>query len=153
MEGAMSEHEATGGGSVLATRLDALFRTSRPGNRRWTNDEVTEAIKKANPGLKVSGAYLSALRNGKRVRPSPELQVALAKFFGVSPAYFFDADYANQVDTQLAGLDKLREAGVRGIALRAVGLPQDSLDTIAAVLDQIRKQQGLPPIQDDESQP
>lgn len=60
----MPEHEATGGGSVLATRLDALFRTSRPGNRRWTNDEVTEAIKKTNPGLKVSGAYLSALRNG-----------------------------------------------------------------------------------------
>lgn len=146
----MPERAAVDGESVLAKRLDALFRTSRPGNRRWTNDEVSEAIKKANPDLKVSGAYLSALRNGKRVRPSPELQVALAKFFGVSPAYFFDADYANQADTQLATLDKLREAGVRGIALRAAGLPQDSLDTITAVLDQIRKQHGLPPVRDAE---
>ncbi|GLZ33949.1 hypothetical protein Lesp02_61370 [Lentzea sp. NBRC 105346] len=135
--------------SSLAERLDALFRTSRPGNRRWTNDEVAEAVKKANPELRVSGAYLSALRTGKRVRPSAELQVALAKFFGVSPAYFFDPDSASQVEAELAALDELSQAGVRGIALRAVGLPKDSLDTITAVLDQIRKQQGLPPVRDD----
>jgi transcriptional regulator with XRE-family HTH domain len=147
----MSEPEGRDGGSVLADRLDALFRTSKPENRRWTNDEVAEAVKKASPDLKVSGAYLSALRTGKRVRPSPELQVALAKFFGVSPAYFFDPDHASHVDAQLAVLDDLRQAGVRAVALRAVGLPKNSLDAITAVLDQIRKQQGLPPVQEDDS--
>jgi transcriptional regulator with XRE-family HTH domain len=149
----MSDEETLAGGSVLAVRLNTLFETSRPGKRRWTNDEVAEAIKRRKPDLRVSGAYLSALRTGKRTRPSPELQVALAEFFGVSPAYFFDADYAEQANAQLAALDELSRAGVREIALRAIGLSKDSLDTVLAVLDQIRKQQGLPPAQDDEMRP
>ncbi|MEU5693423.1 helix-turn-helix transcriptional regulator [Actinosynnema sp. NPDC020468] len=135
-------------GSILAARLDTLFRTSRPGDRRWTNDEVAEEIKRDNPGLRVSGTYLSALRTGKRVRPSPELQVALARFFGVSPAYFIDPDYADRVDSQLAVLDEFRQAGVRAVALRSIGLPPESLEMITAVLDQIREQRGLPPVRE-----
>lgn len=135
-------------GALLASRLDALFRRSRPGGRRWTNDEVATEIKQAHPDIKVSGAYLSALRTGKRTRPSPELQAALAEFFGVSPAYFVDPDYADRVGRQLAVLDELHETGVRGIALRAAGLPEASLEPIRAVLDEVRKLQGLPPVQD-----
>ncbi|RJQ71631.1 XRE family transcriptional regulator [Pseudonocardiaceae bacterium YIM PH 21723] len=133
-------------GSVLARRLDDLFRKSRPGGHRWTNDEVAAELKRANPDLKVSGAYLSALRTGKRVRPSPELQVALATFFGVAPSYFFDPDSADRVGRQLDALDQLSQAGVRAVALRAVGLPEQSLAAVTAVLDQIRKQEGLPPV-------
>jgi transcriptional regulator with XRE-family HTH domain len=136
--------------SVLAERLDYLFRNSRPRGRRWTNDEVAAEIKKEHPNIKVSGAYLSALRNGKRLRPSPELQVALAKFFGVSPAYFFDRDYADRVSAQLATLNELSQSGIRAIALRAVGLPEESLQAIAAVLDQVRALQGLPPVRDED---
>lgn len=134
--------------SVLAERLNYLFSNSRPKGRQWTNDEVAAEIKKVHPEIRVSGAYLSALRNGKRLRPSPELQVALAEFFGVSPAYFFDRDYADRVSAQLAVLNELSQAEVRAIALRAVGLPGESLQAIAAVLDQVRALQGLPPIQD-----
>src|SRR5690348_6230445 len=108
--------------SVLAERLDHLFRNSRPGGRRWTNDEVAEELKTRNPKIRVSGAYLSALRTGKRLHPSPELQMALAEFFGVAPAYFFDRDHADRVSAQLAALEELNQAGVRGLALRAVGL-------------------------------
>ncbi|MBX6766697.1 MAG: helix-turn-helix transcriptional regulator [Actinomadura rubrobrunea] len=133
---------------VLARRLDGLFRTSRPGGRRWTNDEVAAELKKINPDLRVSGAYLSALRTGKRTRPSPELLAALAKFFGVSPAYFFDSEHADRVDAQLALLDELHQAGVRSIAARAVGLPAESLETVRVLLDQIRKLHGLPPMED-----
>jgi transcriptional regulator with XRE-family HTH domain len=133
---------------VLAERLNDLFQTSRPQGRSWTNDDVAAELKKANPGLRVSGAYLSALRTGKRGRPSPELLTALAKFFGVAPAYFFDRDYADQATRQLAMLDELNKAGVRSIALRAVGLPSESLEAVRAVLDQIRKSQGLPPVED-----
>jgi hypothetical protein len=45
-------------------------------------------------------------------------------------------------------LDELNKAGVRSIALRAVGLPSESLEAVRAVLDQIRKSQGLPPVED-----
>jgi len=131
---------------VLAERLDALFRRSRPGGRQWTNDEVAAEIKRANPKLRVSGAYLSALRTGKRHNPSPDLQVALAQFFGVSPAYFFDRHHADRVQAQLAALEELSQTGVRSVALRAVGLSQENLEAITVVLDQIRIAQGLPPV-------
>jgi transcriptional regulator with XRE-family HTH domain len=137
-----------GGESVLAEQLNSLFRSSRPQGRSWTNDEVAGELKKRNPGLRVSGAYLSALRTGKRERPSYDLLAALARFFGVAPAYFFDRDYAEQTATQLAMLDEIHQAGVRGIALRAVGLPEEALEPVRAVLDQIRKLQGLPEIED-----
>jgi len=136
------------GESALAERLDGLFRSSRPQGRTWTNDDVAAELKQSHPRLRVSGAYLSALRTGKRERPSPELLDALATFFGVSPAYFYDRDHADQTTRQLAMLDELHQAGVRSIALRAVGLPPESLDAVTAVLDQIRKLQGLPPVDD-----
>ncbi|MBW5420698.1 helix-turn-helix domain-containing protein [Streptomyces sp. BG9H] len=135
------------GESALAERLDGLFRKSLPEGRRWTNNEVAEKIKERHPQIRVSGAYLSALRNGSRAHPSQELLAALAEFFGVSAAYFVDPDHAERVDAQLAGLEMLKQAGVRGVALRAVGLQQDSLEAITAVLDQVRKLQGLPPVE------
>ncbi|MFJ5532615.1 XRE family transcriptional regulator [Streptomyces sp. NPDC093261] len=134
--------------SVLAERLDSLFRSSRPEGRPWTNDEVAARLKEANPKLRVSGAYLSALRNGKRERPSHELLMALAQFFGVQYAYFFDQTYADQALAQLALLDELHQAGVRSIALRAAGLPPESLNAVMSVLDEIRKLQGLPPVEE-----
>lgn len=140
-----TQHES----SALAERLDALFRGSRPQGKRWTNDEVAAALKQDNPALRVSGAYLSAMRTGKRDNPSPELLGALAKFFGVSPAYFYDPGYENDVARQLALLDALHQSGVRSIALRAVGLPPESLEAVAAVMDQIRKLQSLPPVEDE----
>ncbi len=136
------------GDSMLAERLDSLFRSSRPRGRSWTNEEVATELKAHNPGLRVGGAYLSALRTGKRERPSYDLLEALAKFFGVAVAYFFDRDHADQTTQQLAMLDELHAAGVRSIALRAVGLPPESLDAVRAVLDQIRKLQGLADIED-----
>jgi len=36
----------------------------------------------------------------------------------------------------------------RSIAARAVGLPAESLEAVHAVLDQIRKLPGLPPVED-----
>jgi thiamine monophosphate synthase len=72
----------------------------------------------------------------------------LAKFFGVSPAYFFDPDRAERVSQQLTALDQMSQAGVRAVALRAVGLPAESLGAMAAVLDQMRKAQGLPPVEE-----
>ncbi|MFE1914461.1 helix-turn-helix domain-containing protein [Streptomyces anandii] len=133
--------------STLAGRLDSLFSRSLPAGRRWTNNEVADKIKEKHPHIRVSGAYLSALRNGSRTRPSQELLSALAEFFGVSPAYFVDPDYAERANAQLAGLEMLNQAGVRGLALRAVGLQKDSLEAVTAMLDQVRKLQGLPPVE------
>ncbi|MGW5054001.1 helix-turn-helix domain-containing protein [Actinokineospora sp. NPDC004072] len=139
-----------GGPTPLTSRLDRLFRISRPHGRQWSNAEVAAEIKKANPDLRVSGAYLSMLRTGKRTSPSTDLLLALARFFGVNPSYFFDDEdgQGERVRRQLEQLEMLRERGVVGIAQRAVGLPQSNLDLIIAMLDQARRQQGLPPVTD-----
>ncbi|WP_055563546.1 helix-turn-helix transcriptional regulator [Streptomyces atriruber] len=133
---------------ILAERLNSLFRKSRPEGRQWTNDEVAAKIRETRPGVRVSGAYLSALRTGKRTSPSSELLTALANFFGVSAAYFFDSQYSDRVDTQLAVLEQLQQTEVKGIAMRAAGLSADSLQTVKAVLDEIRRLQGLPAVED-----
>jgi transcriptional regulator with XRE-family HTH domain len=134
----------------LTGRLDRLFKISRPRGKQWSNAEVAAEIKRDNPDLRVSGAYLSMLRTGKRTSPSTDLLVALARFFGVNPSYFFDdeAGQGERVRKQLEQLEMLRQRGVVGIAQRAVGLPQANLDLITAMLDQARRQQGLPPITD-----
>lgn len=139
-----------GAPTPLTARLDRLFKLSRPQGRQWSNAEVAAEVKKDNPDLRVSGAYLSMLRTGKRTSPSTDLLVALAKFFGVNPSYFFDDEdgLGERVRRQLEQLEMLRQRGVVGIAQRAVGLPQANLDLITAMLDQARRQQGLPPVTD-----
>jgi ESX-1-secreted protein regulator len=133
---------------TLATRLDDLFRTARPRGRKWTNAEVAAELKAESPELKVGAVYLSQLRTGKRMNPSQELLAALARFFGVSIGYFFDEKVAESVLTELSTLEAMRQAGVRAVAMRAIGLPEESLQAITAILDQYRQMQHLPPVAD-----
>ncbi|MFI9504880.1 helix-turn-helix domain-containing protein [Nocardia sp. NPDC052566] len=130
----------------LAERIDLLFRLSRPAGRFWTNDEVAVEVKRIDPSVRASGAYLSALRNGKRTNPSQSLLSAVCRFFGVPDTYLTDQQAAGSISQQLAVLDTARRTGVHAIALRAVGLNDESLATVAAVLDHIRELQGLPPV-------
>ncbi|WP_437083140.1 helix-turn-helix domain-containing protein [Streptomyces sp. enrichment culture] len=133
---------------LLAKRLDDLFRTVRPKGKHWTNAEVAEELKRGNPDLKVGGVYLSQLRTGKRSNPSPDLLAALARFFGVSVAYFFDDEVAESVLGELAAVEALRQAGVRAVAMRAAGMKRENLQAITAIMDQYRQLQGLPPVTD-----
>ncbi|MER5869697.1 helix-turn-helix domain-containing protein [Streptomyces sp. NPDC002044] len=136
---------------LLAVRLDDLFKTVRPKGRHWTNAEVAEELKRANPELKAGGVYLSQLRTGKRANPSPDLLGALARFFGVSVAYFFDEKVAESVIGELAAVEALRQSGVRAVAMRAAGMKKENLQAITAIMDQYRQMQGLPPVTDSPS--
>ncbi|SKW41402.1 ESX-1 secretion-associated regulator EspR [Mycobacteroides abscessus subsp. massiliense] len=97
----------------------------------WTNDEVANGIKKAHPGIKVGGAYLSALRTGKRARPAIDLLGALADFFRVPLSVLTDPERTYSLDERLGALDETT---------------RDSLETVAAVLDHVRALQGLPTV-------
>nr|WP_157529370.1 helix-turn-helix domain-containing protein [Kibdelosporangium sp. MJ126-NF4]CEL23163.1 FIG01129240: hypothetical protein [Kibdelosporangium sp. MJ126-NF4]CTQ90301.1 FIG01129240: hypothetical protein [Kibdelosporangium sp. MJ126-NF4] len=133
---------------TLASRLDDLFKMVRPQGRRWTNADVVAELKKVAPSLKVGAVYLSQLRTGKRTNPSHELLAALANFFGVSVAYFFDEQLAESVRTELAAVETMRQAGVRAVAMRAAGMREENLKAIMAIMDQYRQMQGLPPVED-----
>lgn len=129
---------------VLAAKVDRLFRAIRPAGRaEYTNQEVADAIRAAG-GPTISGTYLWQLRNGSRDNPTRKHLEALSAFFGVSPAYFFDHDAAARVDDQLELVAALRDHGVRQIALRSVGLSDDSLTVLAEMIERVRQLEGLP---------
>ncbi|MFW0789808.1 XRE family transcriptional regulator [Gordonia sp. CPCC 205333] len=133
---------------IFADRLNSLIRMKAINGGGVTNEQIATELKADNPQLKVSGAYLSALRTGKRSRPSTELQIALARYFNVSITELMDIDGPPALDA-----DQLNELGVRSIAMRAVGLDSDSLSTVAAVLDHVRRLQGLPEVDDQLNRP
>ncbi|MDX2390794.1 MULTISPECIES: helix-turn-helix domain-containing protein [unclassified Streptomyces] len=131
---------------LLALRLDDLFRTVRPGGRRWTNAEVADALKRADPELRVGGVYLSQLRTGSRSNPSPDLLAALARFFGVSVAHFFDEAASGEARGGSTVADALRQAGVRAVVMRADGMREENLRAVTDLMDRYRRIQGLPPV-------
>jgi transcriptional regulator with XRE-family HTH domain len=122
----------------LADRLNTLFDGVRPqdrAGRRWTNDEVAAAVKAAEPGIRVSGAYLSALRTGAKRRPSTELLAALARFFGVSVDYFVTGDTRTDTQAELARVAE--NLGVRRLALRALELSPEGLAAVTKIIEQV----------------
>src|ERR1700759_2058684 len=131
--------------SSLAAKLDKLFQAVRPGGRgEYSYQEVADAIR-GGGGPTISATYLWQLRKGLRDNPTRNHLAALARFFGVSPAYFFDEDAAEVVDAQLSLLAAMRDASVRSVALRAAGLSVESLAAVQVVIDHARRLEGLEP--------
>jgi transcriptional regulator with XRE-family HTH domain len=131
-------------GRSLAERLDHLFETVHPAGRGpYTNREVANAIN-ANGGPKISATYVWQLRRGERTNPTIDHLRALASFFGVPTSYFIEDD-THRIDAELELLVALRDAGVRQIALRASGLPPESLEPVRQVIEVMRGVHGLPP--------
>jgi transcriptional regulator with XRE-family HTH domain len=127
----------------LADKLDRLFQAVRPAGRgEYSYQEVADAIR-AEGGPTISATYLWQLRKGLRDNPTRNHLAALARFFGVSPAYFFDEDAAEVVDAQLSLLAAMRDASVRSVALRAAGLSVESLAAVQVVIDHARRLEGL----------
>ena len=130
----------------LATKVNHLFTVVRPANGdEYTFDEVAEAIK-AQGGPTISATYLWQLRTGRRDNPTKRHLEALAQFFHVPVAYFFDDDQGAATARELELLGALRDAGVRSVALRAVNLSREGIDTISEIIDVLaRREKGADP--------
>ncbi len=129
----------------LAAKLDRLFETMRPSgapDREFTHDEVARGVAEAG-GPTISGTYIWMLRTGKRDNPTKNHLEALATFFGVSPAYFFDDERGPQIEEQLAAAAALRDAGVRSVAMRASGLSPESLAAVMSMVERVRVLENL----------
>jgi transcriptional regulator with XRE-family HTH domain len=130
-------------GRSLAEKIDRLFATVHPAKGEYTHEDVASAIRDAG-GPTISATYLWQLRKGHRDNPTKRHLEALASFFGVSPAYFFDDEAAERIDAELDLLAAMRDASVRQVALRASGLSPESLGAIADMIERVRKLEGLP---------
>jgi hypothetical protein len=148
----MSErrHDTPADGSSLASKLDRLFATIHPPNRgEFSNEEVVTALREAG-GTTVSAQYIWQLRKGKRDNPTKKHLEALAEFFKVPAAYFFDDVAAERINAQLEVLAAMRDSQVRSVAMRAAGLSPDTLMAIASIIDNARRIEGLPAQNDGE---
>ncbi|MEU7908105.1 helix-turn-helix domain-containing protein [Actinoplanes sp. NPDC049118] len=119
----------------LAQRIDKLFKTVRPRGREYTYDEVAHGCE-AMAGT-FSKTYVWQLRTGQRDNPTKRHLEALAAFFGVPVAYFFDDEAAAQIDSQLELAVALRDAAVRDIALRAMTMDEATRRSVAQIVREI----------------
>jgi tetratricopeptide (TPR) repeat protein/transcriptional regulator with XRE-family HTH domain len=116
---------------TLAAKIDRLFRTVRSADgRELTYDYVAEQIA-ARGVTTISANYLYMLRRGIRDNPTKKHVEALAIFFGVSPAHFFDeiepvADQEQQL---------LERPDVRKVASLAARLPAEVLNQVTRMLE------------------
>src|SRR3954466_15817155 len=101
----------------LADRLDLLFRTVPPADRGpYSNKEVAAAIRER--GGSISDVYIWQLRTGRRTNPTKDHLEALAEFFDVDPAYFFDRRQSEEIRRDLLALRAMRNLKVRKVAAR-----------------------------------
>lgn len=128
--------------TTLAEKIDKLFQVvRRPDREPYSHEEVATACREAT-GESFSTTYLWQLRTGRRDNPTKRHLEALAQFFQVPPAYFFDDEQSLKIAEELALLGALRDAGVRDVALRAVTLSADGLDTISEMIDAIARREA-----------
>ncbi|WP_380169630.1 hypothetical protein [Jannaschia sp. R86511] len=123
---------------TLAERLDRLFsvRGSLTG-REPTYRQVATAIADGG-GPTVSPSYIWQLRSGLKDNPTLKHLEALAGYFGVEPAYFFDAATAERVEADHALRVAMADPVVRGVALAAADLSPESLAMVKAVIERTR---------------
>lgn len=126
----------------LADKIDRLFDVVRRENgEQYTHEEVAAACREST-GETFSATYLWQLRKGHRDNPTKRHLEALATFFQVPVAYFFDEKIGAEIDSELEFLGALRNAGVRNLALRALDLSPDGLATITDMLEVVANREA-----------
>ena len=131
-----------GPGPTLAEKIDRLFRlVRRPNREQFSHEEVAKSCRDTT-GETFSATYLWQLRTGRRTNPTKRHLEALADFFNVPVAYFFDDnEQSSAITEELELLGALRDADVRSVALRAVNLSPEGIDTISELIDVLARRQ------------
>lgn len=145
MPGTEGERTATGR-PAFAEKLNALIVQSWPDERKRPGmRNIAQQIAEASGGS-LSGTYLWSLSTGKANNPTVQQVEALARFFGVSPSYFFDDTIADELDADRQLVSMLRDRGVLNVALRTDGLSPRSVRAIVEMIDRAREIERLDPI-------
>jgi transcriptional regulator with XRE-family HTH domain len=124
---------------TLTQKVNWLIDQAHPGGRGpYTNAEVAELITRTT-GEPVSHTTIWKLRNGKTQDPHKRLIEAMARTFGVPPAFFFD-DYdpraAGLLREQVEMLALVRDSGITTVQLRAIArLPDDARQAVVNLIE------------------
>jgi transcriptional regulator with XRE-family HTH domain len=108
---------------TLADKVNWLIDRAHPAGRGpYSNAEVIALIEKVT-GEQFSHTTIWKLRNGQAANPQMRLIEALARTFGVPPAFFFgdyDDEQAGLLREQVELLALVRDTGVTSAQLRAL---------------------------------
>lgn len=143
MRAVFGDHELgppSGQPRTLAEKLCYLLdRIRRDDRRRFTHAQVADAVARST-GRPCDRAYISQLCSGTRDNPTMAVLEALAKFFDVSPAFFFDDEHSRRITDQIELAVALRDPDTRSLALEMLAqLDPDDADAAATVLRAIAK--------------
>lgn len=121
----------------LAERLNRLFTSVHaPGSGRpYTAAEVVDGIR--HRGGRISAAYLSQLRTGRRQHLSLFVAEQIAEFFGVDPAYLLGTDpqYCAEVDEELALRKLAHDPTTRRLIESILALSREHQEAILDLAD------------------
>jgi transcriptional regulator with XRE-family HTH domain len=127
---------------TLAQKIETLFETiRRTTGEPHSNEEVAAACQSAT-GESFSRVYLWQLRTGRRDNPTKRHLEALAAFFQVPAAYFFDDDQSAVIQNELELLAALRDSTVRQVALRAVTLSPEGTASVLRMIEDIQRRES-----------
>jgi transcriptional regulator with XRE-family HTH domain len=139
------ENVANPGPRSLAEKLEHLLTVTTPsGQRLSSNEDIATAINIAAGEKTISATYVWQLRTGRKTNPTMRHLEALARYCGVSAAYFLDEDESRRIDEQLNLLEAMKQSDVHDIALRSTGLSESSRRALHSMIDHLRKLEGLP---------
>jgi len=114
---------------TFAEKVNQVFETVHPpGRPPYTNREVSRWLEEnsTNGEPTLSENYIGLLRTGKSRNPTIQTIEALARFFGIPPAYFLENGASSSaIHEELQLIASLRDAKVHGIAARAAMLDPD----------------------------
>ncbi|MCZ1012558.1 XRE family transcriptional regulator [Streptomyces lydicus] len=122
--------------SSLADKIDGLFTTIRTKGREYTYEEVARGCSELSGGT-FSKTYVWQLRTGQRDNPTKRHLEALAAFFHVPVAYFFDDEVAARMESQFALATAMRDADVRDVALRIINLDDQTRKSMVRIVQEI----------------
>lgn len=127
---------------TFAQRLRTLVSTVHAPNRGpYTQKEIVEGVREL--GGEISQQYLSELLRGVSQDPSERIVEFLAKFFGVSPAYFANDEEYQRTNDYIDLVRKLGDSEVLAVSARAIDLPKDGIDRIRQAVEEERRRAGL----------
>ncbi|MFD5553793.1 transcriptional regulator [Streptomyces sp. NPDC127068] len=138
------------------SRLNHLFET-KPNpktGKRFTNVEVAEltagwAAESGDSGGSISASLIQKLRSGAKGNPTTSTVKALAAVFKVRASYFIDDEEPAAPTECGSGVTRrdleqlVKDQAVRNLALRADGLSQETLSTLAGFIERARSLEGL----------
>ena len=130
-------------GRTFAELLRHLIDTVHPPDRGPYSYREIEAGIREHPGA-MTAAHVQQLATGKQPNPRKHNIEALAAFFGVPAAYFFDEDVSRQVDAEISDIIDWRNTEEGLLAQRLNELSPAHRNAVSAMIEHLAAYEQQP---------